>query len=184
VKVADLQQHLSDLGRLLVSSGAKGVAKDLEVISAALKPFRDQPLKGFADFLAKAEAYSRGEGLHPAEKPRRATRSTAAKAPAADPAAVTAEVRDLYDRAASPSVTVEQIDGTCGKLTGLNKDGVVSVADQLGIRGMKSKAKAAIVEAIRQRILARKGATIRAGMVDRPLAVSGQGELADQAPTP
>ncbi len=52
MKVADLQQHLADLARLLDSAGVKKeVVGDLNAIRDGLSPFRDLPLKGFADFL-------------------------------------------------------------------------------------------------------------------------------------
>ena len=58
--VAELQLLLSDLGKFLRASEATKVAGELEYISAKLVPFRGYKLKAFADFLEKAEAYSRG----------------------------------------------------------------------------------------------------------------------------
>src|SRR5580704_11987126 len=60
VTVAELQVLFSDLGKFLRSSGAAGVGGELEFIGSKLTPFRDYKLKAFAEFLEKAEAYSRG----------------------------------------------------------------------------------------------------------------------------
>src|SRR5947209_7564307 len=69
MKVADLQQHLADLARLLEVSGAKTVAGDLAAIRDGLAPFRELPLKGFAEFLARADEYRRGGGV-PVKPPK------------------------------------------------------------------------------------------------------------------
>ena len=58
--VAELQVLFSNLGNFLRSSGAAGVGGELEFIGSKLTPFRDYKLKAFAEFLEKAEAYSRG----------------------------------------------------------------------------------------------------------------------------
>ena len=177
MKVADLQQHLADLGRLLEASGAKTVAADLAAIRDGLGPFRELPLKGFAEFLARAEAYSRGEvplappkgGRSSGSKP---ASSRAAKTPAPDVGILAREVRELYDRVADPAVTAEQIDALAGRLGGLTKDGLVAVAEVIDLKGMKAKTKPDILGAIRQRFHARKGATQRAGLLDRPAVAS------------
>jgi hypothetical protein len=44
MKVADLQQHLADLGRLLQPTKAKDVAHDLAAVSEALGPLKDKTL--------------------------------------------------------------------------------------------------------------------------------------------
>jgi hypothetical protein len=171
VRVADLQQHLADLTRLLESSGAKVVATDLAAIRDGLAPFRDLPLKEFAGFLARAEAYSRGEVPVAAPKGARDTRKPAAgaklKAPTLDANAVCVEIRDLYERAASPAVSAEHIEVACGRAGNLSKPGVLAIAEAVGLKGLKSKTKDAILDAIRQRIFGRKGGTIRAGLTDR-----------------
>jgi hypothetical protein len=171
MKVADLQQHLADLGRMLEAAGAKPVAADLSAIQAGLTPFRDLPLKGFADFLVRAEAYRTG-----GEVPTGASKAggsgkgapgkTSAK-PAPDANALAQEVRHLYDRAADPSVTTEQIDALAGRLTALPQKGLVVVAEAIDMKGMKSKKKDDILSAIRNRIHTRKGASQKAGMIDR-----------------
>src|ERR1700722_18332811 len=61
MKVADLQQHLADLGRLLEAAKAPNVVADLAAIREGLAPFREYSLKDFASFLPRAEAFSRGE---------------------------------------------------------------------------------------------------------------------------
>lgn len=170
MKVADLQQHFGDLARLLDASGAKAVASDLTAIERGLHPFRDLPAKEFADFLVRAEAYSRGEVplVQPTGKRGSTARPTRAVPSTPNVDALAAEAHDLYEQAASPSVSIEQIDALVAKFGTLSKDGLVIVAERIGLKGMKSKGKGAVQEAIRLRMLSRKGSTQRAGLIDRP----------------
>ncbi len=168
MKVADLHKHLDDLGRFLKEAGASAaIVNDLKAIGEGLKPFADQPLKAFADFLVRAEAYAREGIVSTGKGTKKPGARNASKTPSADCEALAREVRDLYDRAANPAVTVELIDALQGKLAGLTKDNVVLIADTIDLKGMKSKSKNDIVGTIVQRIKARKGATQRAGLIDR-----------------
>jgi hypothetical protein len=173
MKVADLQQHLADLRRLLEASGARaGAVAELVSVNNALAPFRDHSLKDFAAFLVRAEAFSRGEVPVAQPKGRRAgagaAGGSAAKATATDVGALAREIRALYDRAADPTVTAETINHAAGRLGGLDKAGLVEVAEGIDLKGMKSKTKGGILDAIRQRIISRKGGSQRAGLIDRP----------------
>jgi hypothetical protein len=176
MKVADLQQHLADLGRLLEASGARTVAADLAAIHDGLAPFRELPLKGFAEFLTRAEAYRRG-GEVPIRPPkggsgRRGPETGARKPGPPDVEALAREARDLYERAADPSVTEGKVEDLARRLGGLAKDGLVTVAEATGLKGMKSKKKDDILGVIRQRILSRKGSSQRVGLIDRPAPTS------------
>src|SRR5262249_50742357 len=105
VTVAELQLLLSDLSRFLRAAASSQAAAELEYVSAKLLPFGQYKLRAFADFLEKAEAYSRGE---PA--PKKPARAGKVKA---DPTALDQaceRVRQLYDRAIDPAVGVEQIE--------------------------------------------------------------------------
>jgi hypothetical protein len=173
VKVSDFQQHVADLAKLLKASGAKGVATDLTAIRDGLNPFRDQPLKTFADFLIRAEAYSRGEV--PVKPPPRGKRPSGAGKRRATPAnaqGLAGEIKELYERVAEPATNAQVIDVALAKLGPLTKDGLVVVAEAIGLLGMKRKGKEHIKRAIRQRVLARKGAAQRAGIIDRPEGTS------------
>lgn len=162
MKVSDLQQHLGDLARLLDSSGAKAVAGDLAAVSGALAPFREQSLKAFGEFLIRAEAASRGESASPG---KRTTAKVAA--PPTDVAGLLEEVRRLYGSAADPSVTREQIDALAARLSPLKKDDLVQISEAIGMVGSRGKTKDKIQQAIRDRIVARKGASQRAALIDR-----------------
>jgi hypothetical protein len=172
MNVADLRQHLADLSKLLASSAAKGVASDLTAISDGLAPFRELPLKEFAAFLVRAEAFSRGEvPITPVKKPRSGASGSSTKMQAADSpdvAALVLEVSDLYGRAADPSVTHDAIDSFVKRLSQLNKTGVQAVAQAIELKVPKSKSAKDIISAIHQRIVARKGSTQRAGLLDGP----------------
>jgi hypothetical protein len=169
MSVADLQQYLADLARLLEAGGARGVAADLAAIRDGLAPFRGLTLRKFAEFLVRAEAFSRGE-VPPAtlRRGRGGAKTAGSKKATADPAALGREVQGLFERAADPAVTAEQIEAAVGRLGGLTKDVLVAVAEAIGLQGMRSKKKDDIQAAIRHRLLARKGTSVRTGLIDRP----------------
>jgi hypothetical protein len=153
--VTELQTFLSDLGKLLRSSGSASVATEMEYIAAKLAPFREYKLKAFADFLEKAEAFCRGE-LAPMSK------GGGPKKGKADPAAieqVCQRTLELYNKAIDASVTVEQIETAVKTLEQLDptKPKLDELARSIGYT-QKFKAKADIIKAIRQKILGRKGA--------------------------
>ena len=153
--VAELQLLLSDVGKFLRASDAGRVAGELEYISAKLVPFREYKLKAFADFLEKAEAYSRG-ALAPKAIGGRAKKGKA------DPAAVEDACQrtlDLYGKAIDPSVTLEQIEAAMQSLQALDppKARLDELARQMGY-SQKFRSKADVLKAIRQKIIGRKGA--------------------------
>lgn len=175
MKVADLQQHIADLARLLESAGVKGEPiKDLNAIRDGLVPFRDAPLKVFADFLIRAEAYRSG-GEVPLTPPKggkkaaaKTTAKTTTKPTPPNVPALAAEVKRVYDHAADPATTETVIDAILARLEPVDKKGLVIIAEAIELKGVGSKAKAAIITAIRQRITARKGSSQRVGILDRP----------------
>ena len=171
MKVAELQQHLADLARLLESAGVKReIVSDLNSIRDAMAPFSGLPLKGFADFLTRAEAYRSG-GEVPVTPPKGGGKKAAPKPatkPTVDVQGLAREVRQLYDQAANPSITEAGIDAVLARLQPLDKKGLLAVAEAIELKGISSKPKPAVVAAIRQRIIARKGSSQRVGLLDRP----------------
>jgi hypothetical protein len=155
VTVADLQQFLSDLSKLLRVSRAAGVAGELDYVSAKLAPFKEYGLKAFADFLEKADAYSKG-ALAP--KPK-TTPGKKAKATPADIDQACARVLALYDRAIDPTVTVDEITAGVQALEGMDppKATLDDLLKRMGA-SQKFKTKADALKAVRQKILGRKGA--------------------------
>lgn len=171
MKVADLQQHLNDLSKVLESAGAgKSVIADLRFIVEGLTLFREHGLNDFAAFLKRAESYDR-DGIVPVIPPkgRRTTAKSpsSAKEPAPDVATLAQETKRVYEQAADHAVTVEMIDALTGHIGKLNKDGVHAVATAVELRVAKSASKGSIVDAIRKRILDRKGSYQRSGLLDR-----------------
>jgi hypothetical protein len=154
--VQDLRETLTQLVALLQAADAKAATtRGLTEFVAETASFGDLTLKAFVK-LAEA-------GRSPAAP--KAKSPTKAKA---DPAALTAEVTDLYARAADSAVTEDLIRAACGRLATLAKDALVRVADGIELSGMKAKKKDDIVAAITNRLLDRKGAAIRRGLIDRP----------------
>jgi hypothetical protein len=172
VKVAELQQHLTDLARFLKATGGSKVGDELAAAAKGLEPFRNATIKEFADFLARAEGYrARDEvPLTPPQGARTGAKSAGSKPRPTDPdvAAVAAETKKLFDCAADPSVTVEQIETLAQRLNELKKPGLLTVAEAIGLKGMGSKNKGPIIESIRQRLLGVKGAAIRSKLTGRP----------------
>jgi len=165
MNVSGLQQHLADLARLLEASGAKPIAADLTSISEGLAPFKDAPLKEFADFLGRAVAFTRGETPDvPLSKPKGGGKTPAKKAPAVDHDALARELHGLYERAASPDVTTDQIAGLIARLAPLSVPKLTTLGQQIGITA-KKKTKQDLIDAIQQRILTRKGSALRSAMI-------------------
>jgi hypothetical protein len=155
VNVAELQQLLSDLSKFLRASESAKVAGELEYISTKLVPFREYKLKAFADFLEKAEAYSRGELALKA-------RGGGTKKSKADPAAIEQacqQILDVYGKAIDPSVTIEQMEATVQSLQALDpsRARLDELARQMGY-SQKFRSKPDVLKAIRQKIIGRKGA--------------------------
>jgi hypothetical protein len=154
VTVADLQQFLSDLSKLLRASRAATVAAELDHASSKLAPFRDQSLKAFADFLEKADAYSKG-----ALAPRATATRGKKKTSPAEVDEACSRLLALYGRAIDPAVTVDEIVAAAQSLE--EKDPpMAKLAELLGQMGtmQKFKKKADALKAVRQKILGRKGA--------------------------
>lgn len=151
--VAELQLLLSDMSKFLRAAEAAKVARELEYIGVKLTPFKEYKLKTFADFLEKCEAASRGV---PAPKSPRGGKKKS------DPAALEQAIQrvmHVYDRAIDPSVTIEQIESTVQALQDL--DPKQTTLDEL-VKNMgftqKFRPKAKAFQAIRQKIMGRKGA--------------------------
>jgi hypothetical protein len=173
MKVADLQQHLAELARLLEAAGTKkGVVSDLEALREGLEPFREQTLRDLAGLLqrvGRSEESADGGG----KKKTRAPKASAASSPVAEE--LTRQTRDLYELAASPAVTEEQIDALADQLRDLSGAELVGVAAAIGLKVAKSSSKSATVKAIRKRIVDRKGASQLASLVDRDFQQDGAG---------
>jgi len=167
VNVADLRQHLDDLAKLLDASGGKSVAKDFAAIAEGLAPFSTQPLAEFSRFLVQAHEYHTTGTLAAAGKPARKAAPRAAKVKV-DPAEIAAAVRALYDRANDLSLTMEHIDAELAKMSGLSKDGLLEVCGAMELVGLKSKKVDEIRASIRQKVLDRRGAAQRVGMIEEP----------------
>lgn len=151
--VADLQIHLSDLSKFLRAAGSAGPAGELDYIAVRLTPFAGYKLKAFADFLAKAEEYSRGALTPTPSRPATSKADPAAKARACQ------RVSELYDRAIDPNVTVETVEEAIRALqqVDLPKAMLDELTQRFGFT-QKFKSKPESVKAIRAKILERKGA--------------------------
>jgi hypothetical protein len=137
VTVADLLPHIENLSRFLLAAGAEKVAEELDHVRGRLKPFAGLGLKAFADFQEKA---GRTKG---------------------DPDEAAGRLVALYERAADPSVTREEIEAAVKALEALTKPKLDELARRLQIEH-KLRTKADAIKAIGQAVLYRKGAFVRA----------------------
>jgi hypothetical protein len=161
VTVRELRETLTRLTGLLQAADAKAATvKGLTEFVESITAFDDLSLKEFAKLAEAARA--------PADaKPTGGRKSSGAKT-TADAGAVSQEVTSLYERAAEPAVTEEQIREACGKLGTFKKDALVNLSEGIGLFGMKAKPKDDIISAVTARLLDRKGAAIRRQLIDRP----------------
>jgi hypothetical protein len=168
VTVADLQQHFTDLGRLLRAGGAKQVADELTEVAAHLAPFRDHRLADFGRFLVQAHQYAATGTLPVIPVKARGGTVKAGAAPKAEPAAVAEAVRRVYDRAGDLTVAEAEIEAALGPMAALPLAGLKVVAAALEL---KLPTRAKIDEArqqIRQKVYNRRGAAQRAEMTGLP----------------
>lgn len=141
-----LRRYFRNLSEILESGkGGKSVLDDFGAIDRGLSHFADMPLKSFADFLEKAQAYDPAAVL--GKKPVRAAE------PKADIAGIAATVKHLYDSAGQPNVTIESIDESLTVLDKLTVANLIVVAR--GIRadsGLKGKKKAEVLGIIKNAV--------------------------------
>lgn len=155
--VAEFRDTLSQLLNLLEKAGARAaVVSDLRAFHAATAGFDAAKLTEFVAFATT------GRDGAPAPKPR------APRGAKADSAAVAAEVRSLYERAADPDVTEEAIRAACAKLAPLTAKALGELAATIHYYDVKGKKKDDLVAAITRQVLDQKGAATRTGSMDRP----------------
>jgi hypothetical protein len=155
--VNQLNATLMQLLSLLQAADAKkGTIDGLNEFIECTASFGEMKIKEFVKF---AEA-----GRSPAAEklPRSGGKQTV------DAQSVIQSLKNLYDRAAEPAVDETQIKSECAKLDALKKNDLASLAEGIGLSGMKSKSKAEIISIIFHRILERNGAAVRSKLIDRP----------------
>jgi hypothetical protein len=166
VTVAELQQALRHLGGLLQAAGVKGsVLADVNAMQEALTPFGAMPLRKFAEFLVHAQVADRdrrAEKGGPARPPGTRARATAA----VDPGGTAQRLRQLYERAADPNLTDEEITQELEPLRRLTKAGLITVAEALDLQGMGRKKVDEIREAVGRHIRGRRAAAQRVSIMD------------------
>jgi hypothetical protein len=153
MKVSDLQDMLGMIRQMLLSAGSKGPAGELAEFIAAFDPYREMNVKQLAGTLSDRATKPAGR------------KSSAKLGPAAVDALIN-DVRALYERAGSSTISAAEIEGKTNALLGLSKNDIVCAAEAIGLQGMKSKTIAAIAAEIRKRIDARMGAGQRMGMIE------------------
>lgn len=87
--------------------------------------------------------------------------------PAVDADAIVQEAEALYEGAVEQASLRDRVEALGRNLAGLGKSDLVRAATGLGMVGMHTRPKPQIIKEITDRILARKGATQRASMIER-----------------
>ena len=182
MNVAALQSFLKSLAVTLEHADGRTVAKDLELVCQGLEPFKGLRVKDFAEFLVRAEQYTRDPNL--LEMGRRRGRPPAQPL---DPEKVRQSaltVRSLEDRASDDSVSMADIRAQLQQLgQSLTGEEAVEVAKEIGITVEGRMTKAVALRQIRQRIEDRKKSATPAHSTAATAASSGLGG-ASVAPSP
>ena len=168
MKVADFQQILTDLERLLATAGLKpSSVTEVSGFTAALGRFRDQELKSLTELLGRV-------AVDGTVTPKATTKKTpaAAPVPAVDLAALTQRVKDVYEQAAQEWVTEEVVNELCAQLERkeVTKDVLGKMAAAIEYKVKTADSKPKMIAAIRNRIVDRIGATTRRQLIERPTA--------------
>ncbi|QOV91258.1 hypothetical protein [Humisphaera borealis] len=149
MKVSHLSDLLGHFGRGIESAGGGAVAKELDVLSTAMRPFADRTVADFVKFLGQCEEYQR-TGVASGKKPM------AAKTPkaAADPdriSRVVAELKALLEEARRQDVAESRIDAAVAGLSAFSKADLDNMARQLEIQP-RPKTKPDAIKKIRDTI--------------------------------
>lgn len=146
MNVHDLQQFLRSLSQPLGVSGAKKIAEELDRACAALEPFRSLSVSQFAEFLGKADEYSR-TGIVPTTGRPKAAKGGATVGDSQALASAVEHIRVFYDRVTSPDVTYLTIDTELKQLDKkFKKDELIEIARAMGIQAALKTKRAAVDE--------------------------------------
>lgn len=162
MNVASLSRHFHNLREFLTESGAsKPVLDSLDAIVTGLKPFAQDGVKDFAEFLVKAEEHRR-TGVYPTAGAKRRGSDKSGTASGTPKAAVTPKltveevtkrVVDLHASAASPDTTPEMIAEGLKSIDSLTAANLLIVATALNVHpGLKGKPKPFIVSTIKDAV--------------------------------
>lgn len=156
-------RRLADL--MEAAEGRLSGVKDVRDLADRLKPFAGLSLREFADFLVKAEAYSRGDLESVFGKPKPARTGRAAKLPP-DPDRVPeaiAQLKTHYDRALDPAVTADSVNAAVDPLKAFTLPELKQIASGCGFQQKFTK-KDDILSALKKWVLQRKGSFDRASI--------------------
>jgi len=159
--VGTLDEFLRRLADVMEAADGKAAGvRDVRALADKLKPFGSLTLAAFADFLVKADAYSRGDLAAVFGKPKPVARPTKTADPNRVPAAVE-RLKTLYGRSLDPSVTGDTVRETINGINSFTKLELDQVAAGCGFH-QKFKTKAGLLDALQKWILDRKGSFERA----------------------
>lgn len=151
MKVSELQQLLTDVGRLFQAVGVAKQSSELAEFTRSLTPYADLTL---AAFVKRAED-------RPAPPPK-TTGGGKTPAPSdADADALARDVVGMYAAAARREATEDAIDELCRRLGPLSAAQLARVAAGVELKLGARPAKQKTLDDIRGRIYQRAGATIR-----------------------
>jgi len=154
MNVAALQSFLKNLATVMEQAEGRTIARELEQVCQGLEPFKELRIKEFAEFLIRAEQYTRDPNLLQMGR----TRSRRAAQPIdGEKVRTTAiAIRSLEERAADGSITLNDIKTQLGQIgEPLTKEEALEVAKEVGVTPTH-QTKAAALREIRHRLEERK----------------------------
>jgi hypothetical protein len=180
MNVAALQTFLKNLATVLEESEGRTVAKEFEQVCQGLEPFKSLRVKEFADFLVRAEQYTRDPNLLTMGRGRR--RSAAQPVDAEKVRTTALAVRALEDRATDNSVSLVDIKAQVLQIgQPLTKEEAVEVAKEVGI-ALPRLTKAAALREIRHRLEDRKRAAAGGRRAETPVPAAADAASGHPAP--
>jgi hypothetical protein len=151
MNVEMLQSYFRNLAGVLEQTDGRRAAEDLAAICRGLEPFKQVNLTDFAEFLIKAEQYTRDPNLLQLSQGRE--RKSAKSLNPETVRAAALEIRTLQERATDGTLPIADIKNQVDRMgRKLSKTEAVEVAREVGIISEQPLSKSEALEKIRMLI--------------------------------
>lgn len=182
MNVAALQSFLKNTATILEQAEGRTIAKELEQVCQGLEPFKELRVKEFAEFLVRAEQYTRDPNLLLLGRGRSRRAVQPINAEKVRTAALA--IRALEDRATDDSVSLADIKAQLIQVgQPLTKEEAVEVAKEVGVTPSRMTRAAALRE-IRHRLEDRKRAASSGRRQPTPAVANAPGSVPTPTPAP
>lgn len=150
MKISHLSELLSHFGRGIEAAGSGAVARELDQLSTAMRPFAERTVADFVKFLGQCEEFQRTGAVGGGGKKAGGAKAKAGGDPEVVSRAVT-ELKALLDEARQQDVAEARIDAAVNRLNPLSKGDLDEIARQLDIQP-RPKSKPDAIKKIRDTI--------------------------------